>query len=167
MLPFERRFLTLTIAIAAALLLAVMAAVLPAWRGLLLALFAIPAALTLVGIYDLFQTRHAVLRNYPILGHLRFMLEDIRPEIRQYFFEDDKSGMPFPRDKRAIVYQRAKHQLDKRPFGTHYNVYEENFEWLHHSIAPRPAATEGLPRADRRAALHASPMRHRCSTSRR
>ncbi len=140
MLPLEKRYLTLTLAIAGALL----ALWLPAWRGPALAGLVVTGLLSLIGIRDLFQTRHAVLRNYPIIGHLRFLLEDIRPEIRQYFFEDDKSGMPFPRDKRAIVYQRAKHQLDKRPFGTHYNVYEDNFEWLHHSIAPKPPATKGF-----------------------
>ena len=144
MLPLEKRYLTLTLAIVGALLLAALALWLPAWRGPALAGLAVTGLLSLIGIRDLFQTRHAVLRNYPIIGHLRFLLEDIRPEIRQYFFEDDKSGMPFPRDKRAIVYQRAKHQLDKRPFGTHYNVYEDNFEWLHHSIAPKPAATAGF-----------------------
>ena len=73
--------------------------------------------LTLLGIRDMTQTRHAILRNYPISGHIRFLLENIRPEIRQYFLETDKDGMPFPRDKRAIVYQRAKRALDKRPFG--------------------------------------------------
>jgi glutamate synthase domain-containing protein 2 len=57
--------------------------------------------------------------------------------MRQYFFEADKDGTPFPRDKRAIVYQRAKQELDKRPFGTQYDVYGESYEWLHHSIAPR------------------------------
>ncbi|WP_290543981.1 FMN-binding glutamate synthase family protein [Aestuariivirga sp.] len=142
LLPFEKRFLALTLAIAAVLVLAVVALLLPGWNGLIGAGLAVALVLALLGLYDLFQTRHAVLRNYPIIGRLRFLLEDIRPEIRQYFFEDDKSGMPFARDKRAIVYQRAKQQLDKRPFGTHYNVYGENFEWLHHSIAPRPAAAE-------------------------
>lgn len=91
-----------------------------------------------LGIHDLNQTRHAVLRNYPVAAHLRFILESIRPEMRQYFFEGDKDGAPFPRDKRAIVYQRAKRDLDKRPFGTMYDVYEEQYEWLHHSIAPKP-----------------------------
>ena len=91
-----------------------------------------------LGIHDLYQTRHAVLRNYPVAAHLRFLLESIRPEMRQYFFEGDKDGAPFPRDKRAIVYQRAKRDLDKRPFGTQYDVYEEQYEWLHHSIAPKP-----------------------------
>ena len=141
MLLFQRRFVTFTLAVLATLLLALLAAIAPGPHPALLSLLVIAAALSLVGIHDLVQTKHAVLRNYPILGHLRFMLEDIRPEIRQYFFEDDKSGMPFPRDKRAIVYQRAKHELDKRPFGTHLNVYGDSFEWLHHSIAPKPAAT--------------------------
>ncbi|OYX01340.1 MAG: hypothetical protein B7Z15_19680, partial [Rhizobiales bacterium 32-66-8] len=99
----------------------------------------------LVGLHDLRQTRHAVLRNYPVAAHLRFFLESIRPEMRQYFFEGDKDGTPFPRDKRAIVYQRAKKDLDKRPFGTQFDVYEEQYEWLHHSIAPKPAlATDAL-----------------------
>src|SRR5262249_7251862 len=59
--------------------------------------------------------RHAILRNYPIAADIRFILEHIRPELRQYFFEAEKDGTPFPRDKRAIVYQRAKQQLDRRP----------------------------------------------------
>ncbi len=93
--------------------------------------------LVAVGAHDLSQTRHAVLRNYPVAAHLRFLLESIRPEMRQYFFEGDKDGAPFPRDKRAIVYQRAKRDLDKRPFGTMHDVYQEQYEWLHHSIAPQ------------------------------
>ena len=100
----------------------------------------------LVGLHDLRQTRHAVLRNYPVAAHLRFLLESIRPEMRQYFFEGDKDGSPFPRDQRAIVYQRAKRELDKRPFGTQFDVYEEQYEWLHHSIAPKPV----LPHDDLR-----------------
>jgi hypothetical protein len=123
MLIFHKRFLALTIAVSASLVLILLAVALPDWIWLLLLALLVPLPLALLGIWDLVQTRHAVLRNYPILAHLRFILEKIRPEIRQYFFEDEKSGMPFPRDKRAIVYQRAKQQLDKRPFGTHYNVY--------------------------------------------
>jgi glutamate synthase domain-containing protein 2 len=103
---------------------------------------AVFAALALVGLSDLVQRKHAILRNYPIAGHLRFLLEKIRPELRQYFFEDDKDGLPFPRDKRAIVYQRAKGVLDKRPFGTQYDVYASRYEWMHHSIAPKPPARE-------------------------
>ncbi len=107
MLPFQKRFLALTLSVIASLVLLGLIALLPGWHGGLLALLAIPGSLALLGLWDLFQTRHAVLRNYPIMAHLRFLLEDIRPEIRQYFFEDEKSGMPFPRDKRAIVYLRA------------------------------------------------------------
>jgi len=97
---------------------------------------------SLLGLHDFFQTRHAILRNYPITAHLRFLFEKIRPEMRQYFFEDDKDGLPFPRDKRAIVYQRAKGVLDKRPFGTEYDVYLSHFEWLQHSVAPKEPARE-------------------------
>ena len=100
--------------------------------------------LTLLGIRDMTQTRHAILRNYPISGHIRFLLENIRPEIRQYFLETDKDGMPFPRDKRAIVYQRAKRALDKRPFGTQYDVYDNRFEWMHHSMVPKPPSREAF-----------------------
>ena len=97
---------------------------------------------SMLGLRDFFQTRHAILRNYPITAHLRFLFEKIRPEMRQYFFEDDKDGLPFPRDKRAIVYQRAKGVLDKRPFGTEYDVYQSHYEWLQHSVAPKEPARE-------------------------
>ena len=80
------------------------------------------------------QTKHSLRRNYPILAHIRFMLEKIRPEIRQYFLESDTDGTPFNRAKRAIVYQRAKGQLDKRPFGTQQDIYGNNFEWINHSL---------------------------------
>jgi len=103
---------------------------------------AICAALSIVGSVDLIQTRHAVLRNYPLTAHIRFILEEIRPEIRQYFLESEKDGTPFSRDKRAIVYQRAKQALDKRPFGTQNDVYASGFEWLNHSVAPRPIVKE-------------------------
>jgi glutamate synthase domain-containing protein 2 len=99
-------------------------------------------ALSVIGTVDLLQTRHAVLRNYPLTAHIRFILEGIRPEIRQYFLESEKDGAPFSRDQRAIVYQRAKRALDKRPFGTQNDVYSSGYEWLHHSIAPRPVNKE-------------------------
>jgi glutamate synthase domain-containing protein 2 len=108
------------------------------------ALLAIPLAvfggLTLVGLSDLVQKRHSVLRNYPIMAHLRFIIEEIRPEIRQYLFESETDGSPFSRDRRALVYQRAKMQLDKRPFGTQLPVYADGFEWILHSLAPKPVA---------------------------
>ena len=107
-----------------------------------LCLCAVFAGLALLGTFDLLQTKHAILRNYPITAHMRYLLEEIRPEMRQYFFEDEKHGLPFSRDKRAVVYQRAKRVLDKRPFGTQYDVYAEGFEWLCHTISPGPLATK-------------------------
>ena len=94
-------------------------------------------ALSLIGILNLWQPRHSILRNYPIIGLMRFFLESIRKEMRQYFIESDTDGTPFSRNKRAIVYQRSKKQLDKRPFGTILDVYEPGYEWLSHSLAPR------------------------------
>jgi glutamate synthase domain-containing protein 2 len=144
LLLFTPRFVIYTMSIVLSALLACLLAELPEHRAVLTVLLAITGGLALLGTLDLIQTRHAILRNYPIAAHLRFLLEDIRPEMRQYFFEDEKHGMPFARDKRAVVYQRAKMVLDKRPFGTEYNVYEDGFEWLHHSIAPKPYAKEAF-----------------------
>ncbi|SPU50459.1 membrane protein [Bordetella trematum] len=93
-------------------------------------------ALALLGIYDLLQQRHAIRRNYPVLGNLRFLFEFIRPEIRQYFLEDDTKAQPFSRAQRSIVYQRAKQEIDKRPFGTQEDVYGDRYEWINHSMAP-------------------------------
>ncbi|PZR00839.1 MAG: FMN-binding glutamate synthase family protein [Cereibacter sphaeroides] len=141
-LLFELRYSPLTLSALGFVVFAVLAAFFPGWWFLHLALAAVCLWLAFVGVNDLRQTRHAILRNYPIAGHLRFMLEGFRPEIRQYFFEGDKDGAPFPRDKRAIVYQRAKKDLDKRPFGTQYDVYADHYEWLHHSLMPQPMANE-------------------------
>ena len=94
--------------------------------------------LVLIGIRDMTQTKHSLRRNYPILANIRFLLEEIRPEIRQYFLESDTDGVPFNRNKRAVVYQRAKGQLDKRPFGTQQEVYGNHFEWINHSLVPIP-----------------------------
>jgi glutamate synthase domain-containing protein 2 len=137
LLPLTARFVAFTAVVLITILLLV-----GIFVGNTPILFAVPlipfAALTALGIYDLIQTRHAVLRNYPLTAHIRFILEEIRPEIRQYFLESEKDGTPFSRDKRAIVYQRAKQALDKRPFGTQNDVYSSGFEWLHHSMAPKP-----------------------------
>lgn len=92
--------------------------------------------LSVLGIYDLLQSKHAILRNYPIIGHLRFLLESIRPEIRQYLIESDNEKVPFSRQERGLVYQRAKGAEDKRPFGTIENVYGRGYSWLTHSTTP-------------------------------
>ncbi|MDO6963109.1 FMN-binding glutamate synthase family protein [Rhizobium alvei] len=130
------RYLPMTISIILAVLLAILIVFDRALYGFLIVPFFIAAFLTAVGIHDLLQKRHSILRNYPIAGHARFIMEDLRPKIRQYFFEGEKDGRPFPRDKRSLAYQRAKGQLDKRPFGTEYDVYEPRYEWISHSLAP-------------------------------
>ena len=160
LLPFSPRFIVLTIcAVVTALLLAV--GVLdhnPKIWDLLLVPIVIFGALTLLGIRDLMQKNHAVLRNYPISAHIRFLLEEIRPEMRQYFFESEKDGMPFSRDTRAVVYQRAKMVLDKRPFGTQEDDYRDGYEWMHHSVAPKTRSGGRIAQ---------SRTRPRCSISRR
>jgi glutamate synthase domain-containing protein 2 len=105
-------------------------------------LFAL-AGLFLVGLgwRDTRQTRHSVLRNYPVIGHLRFLLEFIRPEMRQYFIESDNEAAPFSRQQRSLVYQRAKGDADKRPFGTQLDVHALGYEWINHSIAPTEVAS--------------------------
>ena len=99
------------------------------------------AALVGVGIYDVVQTKRSVLRNYPIIGHLRFMLEYIRPEMRQYFLESDMEAMPFSRSQRSLVYQRAKGDSDKRPFGTQLDVHAQGYEWMNHTVKPSTVAS--------------------------
>ena len=104
--------------------------------GVGLPAFLVFGALVWVGVYDLRQTKRSILRNYPIIGHIRFMLEFVRPEIRQYFIESDNEATPFSRSQRSLVYQRAKGDPDKRPFGTQLDVHAEGYEWINHSVAP-------------------------------
>lgn len=99
--------------------------------------FLICGALALLGIYDIRQIRHSILRNYPVIGHLRFMFESVRPEIRQYLIEGEKDEEPFSREARSLVYQRAKGVEDKRPFGTTERVYDAGYAWITHSVIPK------------------------------
>ena len=96
----------------------------------------IAALLTVIGVLDLRQTQHAILRNYPVIGHMRFLLEFIRPEMRQYFIEGDHEALPFSRAQRSLVYQRSKGEPDSRPFGTLLDVSMPGYEWVNHSMAP-------------------------------
>jgi glutamate synthase domain-containing protein 2 len=93
--------------------------------------------LSLLGLRDVRQKRHSILRNYPVIGHLRFLFESIRPEIRQYLIEGEKDEEPFSRESRSLVYQRAKGAEDKRPFGTVERVYDVGYGWLNHSVMPK------------------------------
>ncbi|HAV54529.1 MAG TPA: FMN-binding glutamate synthase family protein, partial [Aequorivita sp.] len=99
--------------------------------------FSVLAALIFaIGIYDLFQKKHTILRNFPVLGHMRYLLEMIGPEIHQYFIETDTDGKPIDRNHRTYIYERAKLQNETHPFGTELNVEEENYKWMKHSIYP-------------------------------
>jgi glutamate synthase domain-containing protein 2 len=103
-------------------------------------LFAASALLSLLGIYDLAQPLHSVRRNYPVVGRLRWLFEDIRPEIRQYLIEGDDEQTPFSRSQRALVYARAKNESSERAFGTLQNVYAAGYEFIAHSVRPAPVA---------------------------
>jgi glutamate synthase domain-containing protein 2 len=91
----------------------------------------------ILGMFDAFQTKRTIRRNFPIIGNFRYMLEAIRPEIMQYFVETDTQGRPFNRLFRSLVYQRAKNVNDTNPFGTQFDVYRTGYEWLNHSIYPK------------------------------
>jgi len=101
-------------------------------------LFVIVVLVTLSGYYDMLQKKHTILRLYPVIGRLRYAFEAVRPEMQQYFVEDDVSGTPVSREFRSLIYQRAKGVQDTRPFGTQFDVYRVGYEWTNHSLNPTP-----------------------------
>lgn len=107
------------------------------WSGWMILPLLLFGGLSWMGVQDLRQRSHSILRNYPVLGHMRFLFEGIRPEIRQYLIESDQDEEPFSRDARSLVYQRAKGMEDKRPFGTRMRVYDAGYSWVTHSVAPK------------------------------
>lgn len=115
-----------------------------AWNIHFLWPFAVFSALSVTGVLDLSQTKHSVLRNYPVIGHFRFLFEAIRPELRQYFFESNQDGRPFSRERRSMVYDRAKNIEDVLPFGTELDVYDDAYGWVNHSISPKPETHDDL-----------------------
>jgi glutamate synthase domain-containing protein 2 len=104
----------------------------PGWWLLL----AVVALLLLLALYDVLQTKHSILRNYPVFGHLRFLMEDVRPELQQYFIERSFDGRPFDRNTRTSIYQHAKGVKEEEPFGTERDVYASGYEYLVHSTVP-------------------------------
>jgi len=99
--------------------------------------------LSLLGVWDLIQSQHSVLRNYPVIGHVRWLVEMIRPEIRQYLLEGDEEAAPFSRDQRSLAYRRAKGLSSDHPFGTQLDVYARDYEFASPSAtinAPSPTA---------------------------
>lgn len=96
----------------------------------------VPVLLVALGVHDLLQRRHAVLRNYPIIGHFRYLIETVRPEIQQYLIDSDTDEVPFARLQRAVVYQRAKGEPDGRSFGSKLELGQMGYEWVNHSMVP-------------------------------
>jgi glutamate synthase domain-containing protein 2 len=106
--------------------------------------FVIVGPLFLIGLIDTFQQRHAIRRNFPVVGNLRYLMELVRPELQQYFVESNHDGRPIPREIRSLVYQRAKGELQTIPFGTQRDVHAPNYEWIQHSIDPKDPHPEDL-----------------------
>ena len=125
----------------AAVLLAGVAAVATYFPVALWALLVV-GPLLLLGLHDSLQREHTVLRNFPLLGHVRYLFEMVRPEIQQYFIESNTDAFPIEREFRNIVYQRAKGELETQPFGTQRDVYRIGYEWAAHSLAPVPPLEE-------------------------
>ncbi len=98
------------------------------------------AAMVALGTWDLLQKRSTLRRNYPVMAHFRYGLESIGPEIRQYFVQSDLEDVPFSRQQRALIYQRAKNEMDTVPFGTLRSTYAVDYEWINHSLAPTAIA---------------------------
>ena len=92
---------------------------------------------TILGYIDMVQTRHTIRRIFPLLGRLRYVMEELRPKMYQYFIESDIDGRPFNRVDRSSIYERAKNVRETIPFGTQYDLYEEGYEWMCHSVAPK------------------------------
>ncbi|MFB6454354.1 FMN-binding glutamate synthase family protein [Chitinophaga sp. Hz27] len=116
------------------------------YRGYITGWVLLPVAvgLSVLTLYDRFQSKHALLRNYPALGRLRYLLENIRPEMRQYFFESDTDGRPFSRRQRSVVYQRAKDVKQTVAFGALADMYEPGYEWASHTAFPVKVKTDAL-----------------------
>lgn len=104
-------------------------------RWAYLGLFSIPW--TLIAIKDTLQNRHNILRNYPVVGHFRYLFEFVRPEIQQYFVATNQSGRPFSREVRSVIYQRAKDVIDTLPFGTQQDIDKPFYNFALHSLAPK------------------------------
>ncbi|KPN20095.1 glutamate synthase [Xanthomonas sp. Mitacek01] len=115
-------------------------------------------ALVALGTYDIVQTRATLRRTYPLTAHFRYGLESFRPEIRQYFIEDDQDEVPFSRQQRALVYQRAKNVSDVVPFGSELPMYGTQYEWINHSLVPAHADSHDfrVPVGDERAQPYAA-----------
>lgn len=110
-----------------------------AWWWILAVVLIVFGALA---VYDVVQRRHAILRNYPVVGHVRYLLEKVRPELQQYFIERNYDGRPYDRDTRSVIYERAKGIHGEQAFGTEREVNDVGYEWLLHSSVPGDPGTQ-------------------------
>lgn len=133
-------FITLSVSITALLLIISLF-----WKPILWA-FVLVLPLIILGIIDIMQKKHAIRRNFPVVGRLRYFLESIRPEIMQYFVENDRDGRPMDRVTRSMIYQRAKNVTDTVPFGTQMDVYDVGYEWMNHSMYAGKMKVDEAPR---------------------
>lgn len=133
-------FITLSVSITALLLIISLF-----WKPILWA-FVLVLPLIILGIIDINQKKHAIRRNFPVVGRLRYFLESIRPEIMQYFVENDRDGRPMDRVTRSMIYQRAKNVTDTVPFGTQMDVYDVGYEWMNHSMYAGKMKVDEAPR---------------------
>lgn len=131
-IPMRRIFVTSTVA--SILIMEGLSYIISPW---IRAAYLLILPLMVLGIIDMAQHRQAIRRNFPLIGRFRYLMETIRPEIMQYFIESDIDGRPFDRRRRSNIYQRAKKQLNTRPFGTLLDVYEDGYEWISHSISAK------------------------------
>lgn len=134
----RQAFLFLSVSLVAVIVLLARQWPLVHWAWLVL------APLLLLGLYDLLQKKHTILRLYPLIGHFRYMFEAVRTEMQQYFVESDTDGMPISREFRSLAYQRAKKADDTRAYGTIFEVYRDGYEWLNHSLAPTASNKDDL-----------------------
>lgn len=131
-------FITLTIALGTLTILL---------NSTLLGVFSILSLTGLViVINDITQTKHSLLRNFPLIGRLRWFFEHERSKIQQYFIEDDKNGTPYNREKRSDVYQKSKGDVNTTPFGTQHDVYQKGYEFIKHSMYPKSVDVVSTPR---------------------
>ena len=112
----------------------------------MLAIFSICTIINIIGIYDIIQSKHTIMKNYPIVGRFRWLAEELRPKIAQYFIENDLNGTPINREDRSVVYQRSKSESDKVPFGTQLDVYKNGYEFIAQTIFPSNISDISEPR---------------------
>lgn len=157
------RFTTLVLCILAALILVPLAFRHGwVWFPAILAVL-----LSLLGLWDLNQPEHSIRRNYPVIGHIRWFAELVRPELRQYLFEADEEAAPFSRSQRSLVYRRAKDLAGDHPFGTLLDVYRDGYEFIGHSTRPVPVSDPASFRITIGNEQCAQPIPPRSSTSQR